>query len=89
VRITCDATDRGNVYRFHRTDASFFLELKKMATFLMEADVPLELGGSDGDAHVLLTAGPLRGRQEDEFRKMVKQYLDARSLPGKASCAGE
>ena len=77
VRITCEATDRGNVYRFHRTDASFFLELKKMAVFLMEADVPLELGASDGNANVLLTAGPLRGRKEDEFRKMVKRYLDA------------
>jgi len=48
-----------------------------MAAFLMEADVPLELGACDGNAHVLLTAGPLRGRKEDEFRKMVKQYLDA------------
>ena len=78
MRITCAPTVGGNVYRFDRTDDSFYRDLQALIPFLLKARTEIEIGPTDVDADVLLTVGPLLDELDAQFRQWAKRHLSSK-----------
>lgn len=83
MRITCTATDRGNVYQFFRDDDNFYRELRSFVPLLLTSDCDVVIGDEhDLPGAPLLTVGPFGDVSEDEFRQRAKRFLTPECPPG-------
>ncbi len=75
MRITCPATERGNIYRFYRTDDRFCIDLKPLIPMLLACRGDVFVGEEDSDPSLLLTAGPLSADAEGELLRRAHPFL--------------
>ena len=72
MRITCTATEKGNVYRFYASDkSSVSSALKPLVPLLLATDAEVILGSDPSDPSLLLRVGPLKGGAEDELLRLA------------------
>ena len=84
MRITCTATDRGNVYQFFRDDDdSVQRELRPFVPLLLGSDCDLVIGDEhDAPGSPILTVGPFADAAENAFRGLARGYLASECPPG-------
>jgi hypothetical protein len=83
MRITCTATDRGNVYEFFRDDDSFYRDLRSLVPLLLACDCDVVIGDEhDAPGAPNLTVGPFSDAHENEFRRRAKRYMEPECSPG-------
>ncbi len=75
MRITCTATERGNVFCFYRTDDRFCIDLKPLIPILLACQGDVLVGEEDSDPSLLLTAGPLGADAEGELLRRARRHL--------------
>ena len=83
MRITCTATDRGNVYQFSRSNDDFRRDLRAFVPLLLAADCDVVIGDEhDPPGAPILTVGPLDDESEKELRRRAQRYLVPDCPPG-------
>lgn len=75
MRITCNITPGGNVYRLYRQSDQFQFELKRLIPFLLGTEVDMEVGPTDSDPLVMLSIGPFHDGDESVFREKARAFL--------------
>lgn len=76
MRITCTATDRGNVYQFFRDDDNFYRQLRSLVPFLLACDCDVVIGDEhDAPGAPTLTVGPFTDMTEEDFLRRAKRYM--------------
>ncbi len=83
MRITCTATDRGNVYQFFKDDDGFYRELKPFVPVLLACQCDVVIGDEyDTPGAAILTVGPLDDASEEEFLRRARRYMPSVCPPG-------
>lgn len=83
MRITCTATDCGNVYQFFRSDDDFRRDLRAFIPLLLACDGDVVIGDEhDTPGSPILTVGPLDDASEMELRRRAQRYLEPVCPPG-------
>jgi hypothetical protein len=77
MRVTCQSSAEGSVYRLYRSDDQFVAEMQSLVPFLYQADCDISVGGTAEDPDVVLIVGPLSAPIDDAFRERVKRFMKA------------
>jgi hypothetical protein len=77
MRVTCQSSAEGSVYRLYRSDDQFVAEMQSLIPFLHQADCEISVGGTAEDPAVVLIVGPLSATIDEAFRARVKRFMGA------------